>query len=335
MQSILVTGATGFLGSALVRQLVVAGESVKALVRPTSDRRNLTGIDVELVLGDITDRASLDAALAGCDRVYHVAGLYDLLGRPARDYYQVNVVGTRNVLAACHAAGVNRVVYSSTIAAIGSAPPGRPTADEESWWDYGSFFVPYITSKYIAEFEAWRWAARGLDLVVVNPGIVIGPGDRRPTPNGRLILAVLRGHLPIVPDLPVSLVDVDDVARGQQLAMARGRRGERYILTGENISLFAAMRQVAEIAGVRPPPWSVPPWGLRALAKLSKVSPIGWGILACGDYLIKTSCYDSSKAERELGWRASPLRDALARAITWFRDNGYWQSNQYWQSKKR
>jgi len=117
--------------------------------------------------------------------------------------------------------------------------------------------------------------------------------------------------------------------------MARGRRGERYILTGENISLFAAMRQVAEIAGVRPPPWSVPPWGLRALAKLSKVSPIGWGILACGDYLIKTSCYDSSKAERELGWRASPLRDALARAITWFRDNGYWQSNQYWQSKKR
>jgi len=323
----LVTGATGFVGSAVVRELVQNGEEVKVLVRPTSDRRNLEGLPVETAEGDITDYASIRAALAGCDRVYHVAALYTM-DDPEEAYYRVNVEGSRTVFRACLDAGVARVVYTSTIGAVGSCPRDRP-ADENTVWDLGDLYVPYVTTKFIAEAEAYRAMAEGLTVVVVNPCAPMGARDLKPTPTGKLIVDFLNGKMPLYPPMHFNVVDVDDVARGHRLAMERGRPGQRYILGNRNVSLGEVLRTVARMTGVRAPLAAIPYLAgviFSFFAELVVTRLLGRPTLFTldGARFVKKCMYaDNRKAVEELGWSPAPWEESLRKAVRWYHEQGY------------
>jgi dihydroflavonol-4-reductase len=325
----LVTGATGFVGSAVVRELVGNGEEVKVLVRPTSDRRNLKGLAVEVAEGDITDLDSIRRALAGCDRVYHVAALYTM-GDPAEAYYRVNVEGSRQVFRACMEAGIARVVYTSTIGAVGASSKNRP-ADEETVWDLGDLYVPYVTTKYIAEFEAYRAFARGLPVVIVNPCAPMGARDRKPTPTGKLILDFLNGKMPVYPPMHFNVVDVDDVARGHRLAMEKGRPGERYILGSDNVSLKQVLMTVSRMTGVPAPRMAIP--YLVGVVFSFFAELVMTGLLRRptlftldGARFVKKRLHASNrKAVTELGWTPAPFEACLRKAIRWYHEEGYLQ----------
>jgi dihydroflavonol-4-reductase len=323
----LVTGATGLVGSAVVRELQKNGEEVRVLVRASSNRLNLQGLAVEEAVGDITDYASVRRALEGCDRAYHVAALYTMDDR-TEDYYRVNVEGTRTVLRACLDSGVRRVVYTSTIAAVGSARSGRP-ADEETIWDLGELFVPYVTTKYIAEYEAWRACSRGLPVVVVCPTGPMGARDVKPTPTGRLIVDFLNGKMPAYPPMQFNVIDVDDVALGHRLAMEKGRPGERYILGNHNTDLGQVLRTVAALTGV-PPPKMVIPYSLGVavsfLVELVMTRILGRPTLftVAGARMVGRRMHASNeKAVRELGLTLTPFEEVLRKAIRWFHEHGY------------
>ncbi len=323
----LVTGATGFVGSAVVRELLQNGEEVKVLIRPTSDRLNLEGLDVEVAEGDITDPDSIRGALSGCDRVYHVAALYTM-DDPPEAYYQINVQGSRNVFQACLDAGINRVVYTSTIGAVGASQKDRP-ADEETIWDLGDLYVPYVTTKYIAEFEAYRAFARGLTVVIVNPCAPMGARDVKPTPTGKLIVDFLNGKMPMYPPMLFNVVDVDDVARGHRLAMEKGRPGQRYILGSENVSLKQVLQTVARMTGVRGPLMAIPVLVGVVFSFFAEL--VMTGILkkptlftVAGALFVKKGMHASNrKAVTELGWTPAPLETCLQKAIRWYVEKGY------------
>jgi len=323
----LVTGATGFVGSAVVRELLRNGEEVKVLVRPASDRRNLDGLDVEAAQGDITDPDSLRTALSGCDRVYHVAALYTM-DDPPEAYERINVEGSRNVFRACMDAGVQRVVYTSTIAAVGTVRKGRPV-DEDSVWNLGDLYVPYVTTKYIAEFEAWRAFARGLPVVVVNPCAPMGARDAKPTPTGRLIVDFLNGRMPVYPPMRFNVVDVDDVARGHRLAMEKGQPGQRYILGGENVALKEVLQTLARMTGTRGPLMAIPYHVGVVFSFFAEL--VMTGILrrptlftVSGARFVKRIMHASNrKARTELGWTPAPLETSLRKAVAWYHENGY------------
>lgn len=323
----LVTGATGFLGSAVVRELLRNGEEVRVLVRPNTNRLNLQGLDVEETLGDITDVASVRRALRGCDRVYHVAALYTLAD-PPQAYYRINVEGTRNVLQAALEAGVHKAVYTSTIAAVGSARGGSP-ADEDTVWDLGEFFLPYVTTKYQAEFEAWRACAKGLPVVVVNPTAPMGERDVKPTPTGKLIVDFLNGRMPFYPRMYLNVIDADDVAAGHRLAMEKGRPGERYILGGENVSVRQILAVLSRLTGVPAPRWPIPyPAALVAgfLGDLLLTKLLGRPSivsLSSVRFLKRPMHASNRKAVQELGLTLTPLEDCLKKAVRWFHAHGY------------
>lgn len=323
----LVTGATGFVGSAVVRDLLGNGEEVKVLVRPASDRRNLEGLDVETAQGDITDPASIRRALEGCDRVYHVAALYTMDDPPGA-YERINVAGSRNVFRACLEAGVKRVVYTSTIAAVGSGRKGLP-ADEDTAWNLGDLYVPYVTTKYVAEFEAWRAFARGLPVVVVNPCAPMGARDAKPTPTGRLVVDFLNGRMPVYPPMLFNVVDVDDVARGHRLAMEKGRPGQRYILGGQNVSLKEVLQSLARMTGVRGPLMPIP--YLVGVAFSFVAELVVTGLLrrptlftvAGARFVNRVMHASNRKAVTELGWTAAPVETCLRKAVEWYCREGY------------
>ena len=323
----LVTGATGLIGSAVVRELKKNGEEVKVLVRRTSNRLNLQGLDLEEAIGDITDYASIRRALEGCDRAYHVAALYTMDDRP-KDYYRVNVEGTRTVLRACQDSGVRRVVYTSSIAAVGSSRDGRP-ADENTIWDLGELFVPYVTTKYMAEFEAWRICSQGLPVVVVCPTGPMGARDVKPTPTGRLIVDFLNGKMPLYPPMLFNVIDVDDVALGHRLAMEKGRSGERYILSNHNTSLGELLKTVAGLTGVPPPKMAIPhavALVFSFFAELIMTRIIGRPTLftLAGARMVKRRMHASNaKAVRELGLTLTPYEEVLRKAVRWFHEHGY------------
>jgi len=328
MTSSLVTGANGFLGAAVVRALLADGRRVKALVRPGSDRRNLDQLAVELIEGDITKPASLRAAMQDCSAVFHVAADYRLWVTDAAPMYRTNVEGSVNVLEAAAAAGVERMVYTSSVAVLGLNADRSP-ADETTPVTIDEMIGPYKRSKFMAE-EAVRRRALEIDfpVVVVNPSTPIGPGDVRPTPTGRIILDAAAGRMPAFVDTGLNLVHVDDVARGHLLALTLGKSTERYILGGQDMSLQRILRKVGEHIGrpatrVRLPHWLVYPIALMAegVASLSGQEPRV--SLDAVRMSTKHMYFSSRKAERELGYGHRDPTQAIGEAIDWFKSHDY------------
>ena len=324
----LVTGANGFLGSAVARALLAEGRRVRALVRRGSDRRNLAGLDVEIAEGDLNDRASLAAAARGCAAVFHVAADYRLWVADPAPMYEVNVGGSVNVLEAAAAARVEGFVYTSSVAVLGINPDRTP-ADETTPVTLEDMIGAYKRSKFLAEQAVVRRAAElGYPVVTVNPSTPIGPGDVRPTPTGRVILDAAAGRMPAYVDTGLNVVHVDDVARGHLLALRFGRRGERYILGGQDLSLREILQLVGEHTGrpasnVRLPHWAVYPIAAvgEAVALVTKREPRA---TLDGVRMSKKHMYFSSaKAVRELGYRWRAPTFAIGDAIDWFKGHGY------------
>jgi dihydroflavonol-4-reductase len=325
----LITGASGFVGSAVLRQLIIAGHSVRALVRTKSDRRNLVGLDVEIVTGDLTDRGSLDRALVGCSTLFHVAADYRLWVPHPQEIYETNVTGTRNIMLAAANAGVTRIVYTSSVATLGLTLDGSP-ADEDSPVSLEDMIGHYKRSKFLAEAEVKRLAdEEGLPVVIVNPSTPVGPRDVRPTPTGRMIVDAASGRMPAFVDTGLNLVHVDDVAIGHLLAFERGKIGERYVLGGQNMTLKEILCELAAITGQRPPRICLPhrlvlpiAYVTEACARLTRGKEPR--ITLVGVRLAKKKMFFSTdKAKRVLGSHPRPVKEALAEAVDWFRENGY------------
>jgi dihydroflavonol-4-reductase len=323
----LVTGATGFVGSAVVRALLGAGHNVRVLARPNSDRRNLVDLAVEVAEGSLEDAPSLARAVAGCRYLFHAAADYRLwVPDPAR-MFRANVEGTRILMSAALDGGIERVVYTSSVATLGLVPEG--SADEETPSKVEDMIGPYKRSKFQAEEVVRDLAARsGLPAVIVNPSAPVGPRDRRPTPTGRLILEVARGHMPGYVDTGLNIVHVDDVAAGHLAAAEMGHVGERYILGGENLPLAAILAEVAQTAGTRPPRIRVPytvaypvAVGAELMARLTEKEPF---ITLDGVRMARKKMYfTSAKASRKLGYAPRPAKSAIDDAVGWFKANGY------------
>lgn len=321
-----VTGGTGFVGANLIRLLLQEGHKVRALVRSTSDRRNLQGLDVECVSGDLND-PNLFQLIQGCEVVFHVAAHYSLWQADRELLYRHNVLGTRNVLAAAKRAGVDRTVYTSSVAAIGVAPVGT-IADETYQSPVEKLVGHYKKSKYWAEQEAVQAAQAGQDVVIVNPSSPIGPWDIKPTPTGDVILRFLRRQMPAYLDTGLNFIDVRDVAWGHLLALQKGKRGDRYILGNQNLPLKALLDLMAQLTGLPAPQRMVPAWlPLTAawvdemlLSKLGKAPsvPID-GVRMAQQYMY----YNASKAVRELGLPQTSIATAVDDAIEWFVSNQY------------
>jgi dihydroflavonol-4-reductase len=324
----LVTGANGFLGSAVVRALLASGMAVRALVRAGSDRRNLDGLDVEVATGDITDRDSLAVAAAGCSVVYHVAADYRLWVVDSKPMYQANVAGSVNVLEAAAAAGAARMVYTSSVAVLGINKDRSP-ADEDTPVRREDMVSHYKISKFVAEEAVQRRAAElEFPVVTVNPSTPIGPRDIKPTPTGRILLDAAAGRMPAFVDTGLNLVHVDDVAAGHVAAAKLGVPGQRYILGGDDFTLQQILELVAQHVGrrastIRLPHWSVYPLAVAAegLALLTKREP---RVTLDGVRMSTKHMYFSSrKAQRELQYRWRDPRIAVAEAVDWFKANGY------------
>jgi dihydroflavonol-4-reductase len=323
----LVTGATGFVGSAVVRRLVASGVAVRALVRPGSDQRNLEGLPVTVVTGDLTDPASLQRALAGCQGLFHVAADYRLWVRNPAAMYQTNVEGTRALLQAAARAGLERIVYTSSVATLGLRADGQPS-DEDTEASLTDMIGHYKRSKYLAEEVVRELARDGVPVVIVNPSTPAGPGDVKPTPTGRMIVDALAGRMPAYVDTGLNMVHVDDVAAGHLLAYERGVVGRRYVLGAEDMTLQEILGELARISGRRAPRIRLPHRAVLPVAHLAE----GWaritgrdpGITVDGVRLAKKRMFFSSaRAQRELGYRPGEARGALRDAAAWFRAHGY------------
>jgi dihydroflavonol-4-reductase len=324
----LVTGGTGFVGSAVASALAGAGAQVRVLARAASDRRNLDGLPVEVATGDLRDRASLERALEGCRYLFHVAADYRLWVPDPAAMLAANVEGTRAVMEAALAAGVERVVHTSSVATLGHNADGSP-ADEATPSAVDDMVGPYKRSKFLAEAEVRRLVAeRGLPAVIVHPSAPIGPGDRKPTPTGRMVVEAAAGRAPAYIDTGLNVVHVGDVARGHLLALSHGRIGERYILGGDNLTLAAILSMCAEAGGKAPPRIRLPIGAVmpvavaaEAFARLTGKTP-----LVTRDELAMARTpmfFTSAKAERELGYAHRPAAEAIRDAVAWFRANGY------------
>ena len=327
----LVTGGTGFVGSHVARQLAERGEPLRLLVRAGSRRDNLSGpgfADAEFVCGDLTDVESLRQAVRGCDTIYHVAADYRLWARDPQELYQANVDGTRYLLEAAREFGVRRIVYTSTVGALGIPRDGSP-GTEESPVSEGDMIGHYKRSKYLAEQEARRFAAEGVPVVIVNPSTPVGENDIKPTPTGQIIVDFLNRRIPAYVDTGLNLIDVRDVARGILLAGERGRPGERYILGNENITLKGMLDLLSEVTGLPAPRVKMPYavawlavgienlWSDRVL-KRAPAHPFE-GVKMARHRMF----FDASKAVRELNLPQSSVREALRNAVDWFSSNGY------------
>jgi dihydroflavonol-4-reductase len=319
---VLVTGGTGFIGSSIVRALLLAGHHVRALVREGADTRNLAGLDIERVTGDITDPESLTAAIRGCTHVFHAAALYSFWVTQPGLIERVNVGGTRNVLQAALDAGVERVVYTSSVAALAVPSRDRPV-DEATPVDPSAIIGAYKRSKYAAEQVALEYAAKGLPVVIVNPSFPVGPGDIKPTPTGQTILDFINHRLPAYVDTGMNVVDVEDVAQGHLLAAEKGKIGERYILGGRNMSMREFLGVLEKITGIPAPRVRLPYAPLLALSyvnaawcRMTKSTPrmTPDTIRMSRHYMY----YDPSKAINELGMPQTPPEVALKKAVDWF-----------------
>jgi dihydroflavonol-4-reductase len=323
----LVTGATGFVGAAVVRALVKSGVDVRVFARRNSDFTNLQPFKIDGAYGDLRDKDSLRKALNGCAQLYHVAAHYALWARDSSVFYDVNVTGTKNVMEAARDAGTERIVYCSTIGAIGLPPNGGP-GTEETPVSLAHMAGHYKRSKYLAEQEVLKLAKAGLPVVIVNPSAPVGEGDVRPTPTGQVIVDFMKGRMWAYIETGMNIVDVDDVAAGHLLAMQKGRIGERYILGTKNLTLREVFGILSGLTGVKAPSVKLPRQCVLPLAYLnvafSYVTHIPPRIPVEGVKMAKYKMhYDCSKALRELGIPQTPPEVALEKAVRWFRDHGY------------
>lgn len=323
-----VTGGTGFVGSHVVRALCARGERVRVLVRESSRREALDGMDVEFILGDLTQPQTLRPLVEGVSTLYHVAADYRLWSPHPDDLYRSNVDGTRNILTAARDADVPRIVYTSTVGCLGIPKDGSP-GDENTPVRAEDMIGHYKMSKYQAEQVALGFARDGLPVVIVNPSTPVGPGDHKPTPTGRVIVDSLNGRIPAFVDTGLNLVDVRDVATGHLLAAEKGKVGEKYILGNRDMTLAEILGMVASVAGMRAPTVRVP----HAVAYVAGALSTWWADLVThrepGISLESVRMsrrrmfFSAAKAVRELGLLQSPIERAISDAVSWFREHGY------------
>ena len=325
-KSVFVTGGTGFIGANLVRLLLQQGYSVKALVRPDSNLGNLKGLELEIVKGDLND-LNLWQQMRGCQYLFHVAAHYSLWQKDREALYHNNVLGTRNVLAAAQKAGIERTVYTSSVAAIGAGKFDK-VVDETYQSPVEELVGDYKKSKFLAEQEAMQAASRGQEVVVVNPSSPIGPLDIKPTPTGDIILRFLRRQMPAYLDTGLNFIDVRDVAWGHLLALEKGKSGDRYILGHQNLSLKQLLDQLESITGLSAPQRTVPAWLPLSVAWIDEkiLAPLGKqpSVPLDGVRMAKQRMYyNASKAVRELNLPQSSLNTALKDAVDWFVSHKY------------
>jgi len=325
----LVTGATGFVGAAVARRLLASGHDVRVLARPGNDRRNLQGLDIEIAEGDLTDAQSVEKAVRGRQGVFHVAADYRLWVPDPRAMYATNVDGTRTVLQAAMQSGVDRIVYTSSVATLGYRTDGQP-ADEDTPSALDDMIGHYKRSKFLAEGVVREMAAAGAPVVIVNPSTPVGPGDVKPTPTGRLIRDAINGGVPAYVDTGLNVVHVDDVAAGHLLAYEKGVIGRRYVLGGQNMTLREILTELALVSGRRAPRWRL---SYRAVLPIAYIAE-GWAHVSGREPLAtvdgvrlsaKSMYFSSARAERELGYAPGDARAALKAAAEWFRRGaGVW-----------
>ena len=324
----LVTGATGFVGAHVARRVVAEGHSVRVLVRPQSNLPLLEGLPVEHVVGDLRDADSIAAATKGVRYLFHVAADYRLWTRNPSELYETNVHGTRRLFEAAARAGVERIVYTSTVATIAVPSHGSALPNEDTRATLDQMIGHYKRSKFLAEAEAIKSAAAGVPIVIVNPTAPVGPGDWKPTPTGKIIVDFLNGKMPAYVDTGLNLVPVEDVAEGHLLAAQRGRIGQRYILGGRNMTLKQILEALAALTGRSAPRVRLPhavalaagyadEWFSRLIGREPRIPVEG----------VKMSRHrmfiESDKAERELGYRPGAVEPALEHAIDWYQQHGY------------
>jgi dihydroflavonol-4-reductase len=325
---VLITGATGFIGAAVTRAVVAQGDEVRVLIRPTSNLKNLEGLPVETVHGDLQDSPSLKKAIAGCQGLYHVAAHYALWDQDPSTFYAINVEGTKNLLCAAGEVGVKRIVYTSTIGAIGLPDNGKP-GNESRFPTLAQLSGDYKRSKFLAEQEVLKMAQEGLPVVIVNPTAPVGERDVKPTPTGQIIVDFMRGRMLAYIETGMNLVDVEDVAIGHVRAMEHGRVGERYILGNQNFTLKEVCQILSRLTGV-PAPRLRLPWRLvlpmaylnQWIANLVTHHPprIPLEGVRMAKYHMH---YDCTKARQELALPQTPVETALKKAVQWFRQHGY------------
>lgn len=334
MKRALVTGATGFVGASVARVLLERGREVRLLVRASSDRGNIDGLDAELRIADLRDAAAVSSAVAGCDEVFHVAAEYSFWSDRPEAIYESNVRGTANVMDACLAHHVQRVVHTSTVGTIGLGGDAEPdqARDEGSPIAEGQFCGHYKRSKRDAETMALGYVSRGLPLVVVNPSAPIGPWDRKPTPTGKLIVDFMLGRMPAYVDTGLNIVHVHDVAVGHVLAAEKGRIGDRYILGNRNMSLAEILTTLATLTG-KPAPRIRIPYGIAYAAGLASTMiadritrrPPAIAVEAVRMAKYKMF-FSSAKAITELGLPQTRVEHAFLDALDWFSSHGYFES---------
>jgi len=328
---ILVTGASGFIGSKLSVELAKKGHSVIALVRSGSNLVNLNDADIEIAYGDVCDKDSLFRAIDGVDVVFHTAAMVSFWETKGKleNYHKVNVEGSKNVFDVCLKSGVEKVIFTSTLSSIGSYGKNDLTTEEHSFnlWDMS---MEYERSKYNAEFEAWRYCARGLPLVAVLPSAPVGPGDIKPTPSGQLLIDYVNRKIPAYIDGGANFVHVDDVVRGHLLAMEKGIVGERYLIGGVNLSLLKLFKTFEKVTGIKRPKFKIPRWLAIGYAKclelisnhITGTSPV---VTVPTTKFSSTHYYiDNEKSRIELGYEPiHSIESAVEEALDWFSENDY------------
>lgn len=327
MKKALVTGAAGFIGSNVVRELLKDGVEVRAMIRPGEDERNLAGLEVERVEGNILDPPAIDRSLKGCDTLFHLAAIYSLQSKHKELIYRVNLQGSRNMLWAARRADTEKVVYTSSLAGIG-LKPGMEPANEET--EFNQFYTAddYVLSKYLAQEEALTFAREGMPIVVVNPCFPFGEGDLVPTPTGMLITWVVNGWPFMYPPVGFNAVDVRDVAKGHVLAAKRGRIGEKYLLGNRNITFGEMFKLIRKVEGFKAHFFEMPLFLSKLYGDICEIGEAKAGIKAFTtrqevSYLAQYLYFDVSKSKEELGLELTPIEDSIARAIEWFKREGY------------
>jgi dihydroflavonol-4-reductase len=325
--AVLVTGATGFLGSHIARKLVEKGNDVKILLRKSSRTANIDNIEAERVYGDVTDLDSLKSAIKGCDTLFHTAGLVSFRKKDHQKMQDINVGGVVNAMKAALDAGVGKVVYTSSVAAVGVDPAGG-IANEQTEFTLESEGIPYLNTKYHGELESLKFVEQGLPLVIVNPSVVVGPGDIYLSSTA-FIQWYCKKKFPGYMDGTMNIVDVEDVAEGHLLAAEKGKVGERYILGNTNLTINELFDMLQRLTGVPRPKMKIPyTFALVSGYLVERILGISFPNYSTMDVdSVKLSKYkwyvDSSKAEKELGYKKSNIEQSVKKTVDWFKENGY------------